>query len=98
MTKGWKNESRRHSLASKGIKTAVKNPKEKAMMKDSPIQLPTFDYKGEEYFVDLRLEEIRNKKTAKPIRFTHLDEDTKARIRGIRAMTSGMYYMESLDK
>ena len=33
MAKGWRNESRRHSLASKGIKTAVNNPKEKAMYK-----------------------------------------------------------------
>lgn len=27
MAKGWKNESRRHSLASRGIKTAQKLPK-----------------------------------------------------------------------
>jgi len=33
MAKGWRNESRRHSLASRGVKTAVNNPKEKAMYK-----------------------------------------------------------------
>ena len=33
MAKGWHLEPRRHSLASRGVKTAVDNPKEKAMMK-----------------------------------------------------------------
>jgi len=35
MAKGWKNESRRHSLAARGVKTAVNNPKEKAIMRSS---------------------------------------------------------------
>jgi len=34
MAKGWIKEPRRHGLAAKGIKTAVNNPKEKAMMKE----------------------------------------------------------------
>jgi len=40
MAKGWIKEPRRHSLASKGIKTAVNNPKEKAMMRNTNSVLP----------------------------------------------------------
>jgi len=36
MPKGWIKEPRRHSLAAKGIKTAIDNPKEKVMMKQLP--------------------------------------------------------------
>ncbi len=38
MAKGWKNESRRHSLASKGIKTAI--DKDKVMAKVPNKNLP----------------------------------------------------------
>ena len=37
----WHNERRRHSLAARGIKTAVDNPREKAMMRVKPVVKPT---------------------------------------------------------
>jgi len=40
MAKGWRNESRRHSLASKGIKTAQKVPKVK--FKSTPIKFKKY--------------------------------------------------------
>jgi hypothetical protein len=57
MTKGWKRESARHSLARKGIRTGrtkiEKNPK-------TPTTLPTFKYKNRTYVIDQRLNEVRS--------------------------------------
>jgi len=49
MAKGWHKEPRRHSLASRGVKTAVNNPKEKAMDKKQilPNPRPSYNPAGE---------------------------------------------------
>lgn len=45
---GWRNESRRHALASRGIKTAVKG-KPTVILKDNPrIWVVTYTYRGKE--------------------------------------------------
>lgn len=64
-------------------------------------KLPTIMYKGKKYFVDFRLEELRNVKTAKPIKFTELKEGKKSKfkqkLRGIRFRTWRQEYIRGLD-
>lgn len=63
-----------------------------------PKELPIVNYKGENHFVDFRLEELRNVKTVKPTKFTELkDENFKSYLRGIRFRTHGQEYMKGLD-
>lgn len=50
--KGWRSESARHALASKGIETGQK--------KKMPTKLPTFKYKNRTYVIDQRLNEVRS--------------------------------------
>ena len=56
-------------------------------------------YKGVEYFVDFRLQELRPKDHPhKFIPFTQLtNEQVKAELRGLRAEFSTPCYMEGLD-
>lgn len=61
------------------------------------MQLPTIQIGTQTYHIDFRLAEIRNTKTAKPTSFKALKSEIKAEIRGIRARTSGQYYIPGLD-
>ncbi len=50
------------------------------------------------YYVDFRLEEIRNENTTESTPFTDIhDEDLRARIRGVRAVRSLVHQMKGLD-
>lgn len=64
-------------------------------------KLPIITYKGKKYFVDFRLGEIRNIKTAKPIRFTKLREGVnspiKKKLRSLRSKTWHNVYIEGID-
>jgi hypothetical protein len=64
-------------------------------------ELPTTEYLGETFIVDFRLGEIRNSKTAQPIRFTELKEDVnsdvKKELRGIRSRTYYNEYIRGID-
>ena len=64
-------------------------------------KLPTIMYKKKKYFVDFRLEELRNVKTARPIKFTALKEGKKSKLkqklRGIRFRTWHQEYIKGLD-
>lgn len=65
------------------------------------VRLPTINYKGRGYYVDFRLEELRDAKTAKSVKFTKLkggkNSPLKQELRGIRSATYSMYYMKGLD-
>ncbi|RLG44574.1 MAG: hypothetical protein DRN81_04225 [Thermoproteota archaeon] len=65
------------------------------------IALPTVRHKGRKYFVDFRLEELRDVKTARRIKFTELKATPgsylKKRLRVIRFKTFGQRYMKGLD-
>ncbi len=64
----------------------------------SPVALPTIDYNGETYFIDWRLQEIRNKKTAVSTPFTKITSDElKAAIRFLRSGKGLNIYMAGLD-
>ncbi len=64
-------------------------------------QLPTIEYQGETFIVDFRLGELRNSKTAQPIRFTQMKEDVnsdvKKELRGIRSRTYANEYIRGID-
>ena len=64
-------------------------------------KLPTITYNGKKYYVDLRLEELRNVKTAKSIKFTEirggLDSPIKKRLRIIRFETWEQEYIHGID-
>ncbi|MFH1250326.1 MAG: hypothetical protein V1715_04405 [bacterium] len=63
--------------------------------------LPTIIYKKRKYYVDFRMEEIRDVKTARAIKFTDLPEGKDSRVkkhlRVLRFRTSGQYYIHGLD-
>jgi hypothetical protein len=64
-------------------------------------ELPTIVYKGRKYFVDFKLGEMRDVRTALPIRFVDLKEDVnsdvKKELRGIRSRTWYNEYVEGID-
>ena len=64
-------------------------------------ELPTIWIKGKKYFVDFRLEEIRNVKTATSIPFRMLPQTkysyTKKRLRFLRSMYGPNRYMQGID-
>lgn len=64
-------------------------------------ELPTIRYKRKLYFVDFRLGEMRDVKTAKPIKFTDLKEDVqsdiKRRLRRLRFETWNNEYVTGID-
>jgi hypothetical protein len=100
------NFSDMYSLVEKKYPDAIKKGGEIKKVKPSKVktvspkrgELPKIDYKGEEYFIDFKLREIRSVKSAEPIKFTELtDEKIKSEIRKIRASVSTSVYMEGLD-
>lgn len=64
-------------------------------------KLPILQYKGKKYFVDFRLEELRNTKTAEPIKFIDLKESKysrlKKRLRQLRFRTWRQEYIRGVD-
>jgi len=72
---------------------------------DSPYRtgnkLPEINYKDEKYYVDFRLGELRNTKTAKSIPFTSLKEDkysdVKKELRRVRFRTWHNDYIRGVD-
>lgn len=64
-------------------------------------ELPRITYKGKQYFVDFRLGELRDVRTAMPIKFTELKQDKNSKIkkelRGLRSRTWHMEYIHGLD-
>ena len=64
-------------------------------------ELPRIKRGRGEYFVDFRLEQLRNVKTASPIPFHTLKGSKygkfKSSLRGLRARTYGQSYMTGLD-
>ncbi len=71
----------------------------KQPVKASPKALPTVDYNNKTYFIDFRLQEIRDKQTAQPTKFTEItSEELKAAIRFIRSGQGQNVYMEGLDE
>ena len=61
------------------------------------VALPKVYHDGAWYFVDFNLEEIRDPQ-AIPTPFTEInDDDTRKKIRGLRAGTQYNYYMDGLD-
>ena len=66
-----------------------------------PTKLPIIKYKNKSYFVDFRLEELRNIKTAKSIPFTKLEggvnSSIKKKLRALRFRKYSQYYMPGLD-
>jgi len=63
--------------------------------------LPIIRYKKRAYFVDFRLEELRDIKTAKSIPFTKIEGKTnssiKKRLKALRFRVYHQYYMPGLD-
>jgi hypothetical protein len=63
--------------------------------------LPIVKYRGRDYVVDFRLGELRNVKTAKPIRFVNLKEGVqssiKRKLRGLRSRTWSNEYVAGID-
>ena len=66
-----------------------------------PTQLPIIIYKRKRYYVDFRLGELRDVKTAKQIKFTSLKEgkysNFKKRLRALRFRTYNNEYIEGVD-
>ena len=64
-------------------------------------ELPRIKRGRGEYFVDFRLEQLRNVKTARHIPFSTLKGNPrgkfKSSLRGLRARTYGQSYMTGLD-
>jgi hypothetical protein len=64
-------------------------------------QLPIISYKKKRYYVDFRLEELREFRTAKPLKFTDMkegkDSEIKKKLRGIRFRTWRQEYIAGLD-
>ena len=71
------------------------------MVTHNPLNLPSITHKGKRFFVDWRLEELRDVKTAKSIPFTKIsggkNSEFKARLRGLRFRTFRVTYMRGLD-
>lgn len=63
--------------------------------------LPIIKYKGENFFVDFKLGEMRNPNMRKIIKFTELKEDKyspiKQELRGLRARTWRNEYIRGVD-
>jgi len=95
------------------IRTFVRNKEEARAfavqwMKQNPLTpvsagvLPRIKYRGRDHFVDFRLEELRDVRTAQPIPFTELpggvNAPIKKTLRGIRFRSFiGQRYMKGLD-
>lgn len=66
-----------------------------------PRKLPTIKYKKRKYYVDFRLGELRDVKTAKPIKFTKLKEGVyskiKTELRGLRSRFWFNDYIKGID-
>lgn len=66
-----------------------------------PKKLPTMIYKKKKYFIDFKLEELREVKTGNPLKFTQIPggakSKVKAKLRGYRARTWGQRYIRGLD-
>jgi len=64
-------------------------------------QLPIIPYKGNEYYVDFRLGEMRRVTDAKPIKFTALkepkDSEIKKQLRGMRFLHWYQEYIPGVD-
>jgi len=61
-------------------------------------QLPVMELSNTAFIVDFQLQEIRQSSNPyNAIPFTEMDEDTKARVRGIRAQYSQLDYIPGLD-
>jgi len=64
-------------------------------------QLPIVTYKNKKYYVDFRLEELRDVKTAKSLPFRELKEDKyspfKKKLRVIRFETYPQVYIKGVD-
>jgi hypothetical protein len=64
-------------------------------------ELPIIIYKKKEYFVDFREGELRDVKTAKPIRFVNLkegvDSPIKKSLRRLRFQTWANEYIRGVD-
>jgi len=62
------------------------------------MKLPTIELNGILHFIDFRLGEIRPKdQPYKPLEFKYLNEETKAKIRGIRFIETEYNYIAGLD-
>lgn len=65
------------------------------------MKLPTITYKGKKYYIDFRLQEIRDVKNAEPIKFIDIKEDKnsafKKKLRAIRFRTWRQEYMAGVD-
>ena len=64
-------------------------------------QLPKIKYRGRNYVVDFRLGEMRNLRTAKPLKFTQIKAGVKSpiksKLRGLRFRTWHSEYIGGLD-
>ena len=64
-------------------------------------KLPTIRYKGKKHYVDFKLGELRDVKTANPIKFIDMPEDKnselKKKLRSLRFQTWGQEYITGLD-
>jgi hypothetical protein len=78
-------------------KAPEKKESEKKQEPNSPSKLPEGKVGGKDVIVDFKLEQIRDKKTAKATAFKDLDEKAKAEVRGIRAEKGHLMHIPSLD-
>jgi hypothetical protein len=91
-------DSKVHSNSAKGMKIPQKSPMQIA---GKITSLPIIVYNGKKYYVDFRLEELRNVNTSEPIKFINLGGDKNSefrkKLRSIRSKTIGQYYILGVD-
>jgi type I restriction-modification system DNA methylase subunit len=76
------------------IKSVIDND----LNNNQPVSLPMITYNNVEYFVDWKLQEVRNVKTAEPTKFTDIQSNEfKAALRFLRAEKGPNVNMPGLD-
>jgi hypothetical protein len=86
------------AIKSGGTVTKEKPSKVKTVKAKGPKKLPEVEYNGKKYFVDFRLQEVRDVKTAESTPFKDIKgSEFKAAIRFLRAESGPNEYMKGLD-
>lgn len=80
-----------------GTVTKEKPAKVKIVKAKGVKDLPITEYKGKPYYVDFKLEEMRDFETAESMPFKDMPEILKAKLRGIRAEFGPNVHIASLD-